>query len=71
MRLRLVYQLRAAIGDKLKLGESKSYQQDMVRAIDACGIKPIVDKIFPLEDIVAAFKYQESNKHFGKICLEM
>ncbi|HQN64683.1 MAG TPA: NAD(P)-dependent alcohol dehydrogenase [Methylophilus sp.] len=50
---------------------SRSQQQDMVRAIDANGIKPIVDKIFPLEDIVAAFQYQETNRHFGKICLEM
>ena len=50
---------------------SRSQQQDMVRAIEANGIKPIVDKIFPLEDIVAAFQYQETNRHFGKICLEM
>lgn len=50
---------------------NRTQQQDMVRAIDANGIKPIVDKVFPLEDIVEAFKYQESNKHFGKICLEM
>jgi len=28
---------------------SRSQQQDMVRAIDANGIKPIVDKIFPLK----------------------
>jgi NADPH:quinone reductase-like Zn-dependent oxidoreductase len=31
----------------------------------------MVDKVFPLENIVDAFKYQESNQHFGKICLEM
>lgn len=50
---------------------SRSQQQEMVRAIDANGIKPVVDKVFPLEDMVAAFKYQETNRHFGKICLEM
>jgi NADPH:quinone reductase-like Zn-dependent oxidoreductase len=50
---------------------NRTQQQDMVRAMDANGIKPVVDKVFPLEDIVEAFKYQESNKHFGKICLEM
>jgi NADPH:quinone reductase-like Zn-dependent oxidoreductase len=43
----------------------------MVKAIDANGIRPMVDKVFPLESIVDAFKYQESNQHFGKICLEM
>jgi NADPH:quinone reductase-like Zn-dependent oxidoreductase len=34
-------------------------------------MKPVIDKVYPLEDIVAAFRHQESNKHFGKICLEI
>lgn len=50
---------------------SRTQQQDMVRAINASGIKPIIDKTYPLEEIVNAFKYQETNQHFGKICLTM
>jgi NADPH:quinone reductase-like Zn-dependent oxidoreductase len=50
---------------------NRTQQQEMVRAIDANHMRPIVDKVFPLENIVEAFQYQESNKHFGKICLEM
>ena len=50
---------------------SRSQQIDMVKAIDANGMRPIVDKVFPLDKMVEAFKYQESNQHFGKICLEM
>ena len=50
---------------------NRAQQQDMVKAIDANGMRPMVDKVFPLESIVDAFKYQESNQHFGKICLEM
>lgn len=49
---------------------SRAQQQDMIKAIEANTMKPIIDKTFALEDIVAAFKYQESNRHFGKICLE-
>lgn len=49
---------------------NRRQQFDMVRAIDANGMKPVIDRSFPLEEIVAAFRYQESNKHFGKICLE-
>jgi NADPH:quinone reductase-like Zn-dependent oxidoreductase len=49
---------------------SRRQQADMIRAIDANGMKPVIDRAFPLEDIVAAFQYQESNRHFGKICLE-
>jgi NADPH:quinone reductase-like Zn-dependent oxidoreductase len=50
---------------------NRTQQQDMIKAIDANKMRPIVDKVFPLENIVEAFRYQESNQHFGKICLEM
>lgn len=49
---------------------SRSQQQDMVRAIDANGMRPVIDRSFALTDIVEAFKHQESGRHFGKICLE-
>lgn len=48
---------------------SRAQQQAMVRAIEANGLRPVVDKHFELEHIVEAFRYQESNRHFGKICL--
>jgi NADPH:quinone reductase-like Zn-dependent oxidoreductase len=50
---------------------NRKQQQDMIKAIDANQMKPVVDKVFPLENMVEAFQYQESNRHFGKICLEM
>ncbi|NQZ53465.1 MAG: NAD(P)-dependent alcohol dehydrogenase [Piscirickettsiaceae bacterium] len=49
---------------------SRSQQQEMIKAIDVNQMKPVVDKVFSLDDMVAAFEYQESNRHFGKICLE-
>ncbi|NNJ19109.1 NAD(P)-dependent alcohol dehydrogenase [Pseudomonas putida CSV86] len=48
---------------------SRAQQQAMIRAIDANGLRPVIDKAFELEQIVEAFRYQESNRHFGKICL--
>lgn len=50
---------------------SRSQQQDMIRAINANGMRPIIDRHFPLNEIVEAFKYQETNKHFSKICLDI
>ena len=44
-------------------------QSDMIAAIDAAGIKPVIDSTFPLDQIAAAFAHQISQKHFGKICL--
>jgi len=50
---------------------SRRHQIKMIRAIDANGMRPVIDRHFPLAEIVAAFRHQESNKHFGKICLDI
>jgi len=50
---------------------SRSQQQAMIRAINANGMRPVIDRHFPLSEIVEAFKYQETNQHFGKICLDI
>ena len=42
----------------------------MVRAIDAIGLKPVLDRSFPLDGLAGAFRHQESGAHFGKIVLE-
>lgn len=49
---------------------SRAQQQAMVRAIDATGLKPVIDSSFALEAIGDAFRHQASQAHFGKICLE-
>jgi NADPH:quinone reductase-like Zn-dependent oxidoreductase len=50
---------------------SRADQEDMIRAITANRLKPVIDRSFPLQEIVAALKYYESQKHFGKVCLEL
>jgi hypothetical protein len=50
---------------------SRRHQLDMIRAINANGIKPVLDKSFPLEGLADAFRYQETGKHFGKICVDI
>ena len=35
------------------------------------GIKPVIDSVFPLEDVVAAHEKMEANKNFGKIILSL
>jgi NADPH:quinone reductase-like Zn-dependent oxidoreductase len=49
---------------------SRQEQQDFVRAIDATGIKPVVDRRFPLDQLAEAFALQQSGAHFGKIGIE-
>ena len=50
---------------------SRKDQVDMIRAIDACKIKPVVDRSYPLHDLAEAFRYEESGLHIGKICIEI
>ena len=50
---------------------SAKYQEDMIAAIEASEIKPVLDKDFPLDQIADAFAHQESQKHFGKITLSI
>jgi len=49
---------------------SRTHQQDMVRGMEATGIRPVIDKSFPLERIGDAFCHEESGAHLGKIVLE-
>ena len=48
---------------------NRTQQQDYVRALEATGIRPVIDSSFPLEKIAEAFRHEETGKHFGKICL--
>ena len=50
---------------------NRAQQQRMIEFINKKKIFPIIDRTFKLEEIVAAFKYQETNQHFGKICLKI
>lgn len=50
---------------------SRDHQLDMVRALETCAFRPVIDRSFPLAEIGAAFAHQESQQHFGKICLSV
>lgn len=49
---------------------SAEMQDAMVRAINIAGIRPVIDRSFSLEELGAAFRYQETGQHFGKIVIE-
>lgn len=49
----------------------RHHQLEMIKAIDANQMRPVIDRTFAVEDIVEAFQYQESKQHFGKICLNI
>lgn len=49
---------------------SKSHRMEMIRALDAMDLRPVIDASYPSAQIVEAFQFQESGRHFGKICVE-
>jgi NADPH:quinone reductase-like Zn-dependent oxidoreductase len=50
---------------------SRAMFERMNRAIEAGKLKPVVDQVFPFEDAAEAYRYMESQKHFGKICISI
>lgn len=48
---------------------SRQEQEEMIAAIEANAITPVIDSTYPLDRIAEAFAHQISQKHFGKICL--
>jgi NADPH:quinone reductase-like Zn-dependent oxidoreductase len=49
---------------------NRRQQIDFVRAIEATGLRPVIDRSFGLPEIADAFRYEESGAHLGKIGLE-
>lgn len=50
---------------------SRQHQQDMVRAVAASGMKPVIDRSFALAELGDAFRHQEAKAHLGKIVIEI
>jgi NADPH:quinone reductase-like Zn-dependent oxidoreductase len=49
---------------------SRRHQLDMIRGLEATGIRPVIDKTFPLARLGDAFRHEEQAQHLGKICVE-
>jgi NADPH:quinone reductase-like Zn-dependent oxidoreductase len=58
------YVLFEITGDPQRLERAKKF---IVDGLSAGNLKPVIDKTFPLEQIVEAHRYLESNQQIGKI----
>ena len=50
---------------------SRRDQLDMIRAIEAHRITPVIDRTFPLDRLADAFRYQKEGRQFGKVCIDV
>ena len=62
--------LKRATLHGLSVGSRQDFD-DMLRAIDQNGIRPVIDRVFPFDEAAAAFRYVESARHLGKVVIEM
>ena len=50
---------------------SRGMFEQLNRAIETNGIKPVIDKVFPFEAAPEAYAYQAAGQHFGKIVVSV
>lgn len=48
---------------------SRDMTRDLLRALDLHDVRPIIDRVFPFEQLPDALRYMETGQHFGKIIL--
>ena len=62
------------VSNKMRSAEQRAagvpgFVADLLPAIAAGRIRPVVDKVYPFDQLAAAKAYMESNRHLGKIVL--
>jgi NADPH:quinone reductase-like Zn-dependent oxidoreductase len=50
---------------------NRQQQIEMIRALDANDMKPIIDRTFSLNELIDAFRYEAAGAHFGKIGIDI
>jgi NADPH:quinone reductase-like Zn-dependent oxidoreductase len=50
---------------------SREMFESMNRAVSAGRLRPVVDRVFPFEEVKGALRYMEEGAHFGKICVSL
>ena len=49
---------------------NRRQQQELIRAVETTGLRPVIDRSFALGALADAFRHEASGSHFGKICVE-
>ena len=50
---------------------SRAMFEAMNRAVSEHRLRPVIDKVFPFEEAVAAYRHLESGAHFGKVVIRV
>ncbi|NBC67083.1 MAG: zinc-binding dehydrogenase [Bacteroidetes bacterium] len=50
---------------------SRRNARDMTKLIEVNDIKPVINKVFKMDDIIEAFRYVENGSHIGKVVIKL
>jgi putative PIG3 family NAD(P)H quinone oxidoreductase len=54
-----------------KILATRAFEEQVIPLLARGAVRPVVDRIFPLDQVAAAHSYLESNASFGKVVLEI
>ena len=54
-----------------KIAATRAFEHDVGPLLASGQIRPIIDRVFPFDEVVAAHRHMESNLNFGKLVLLM
>lgn len=61
---------KAAKIQGIETGSTEMYQRMLV-AMNLHKVRPIINKIFPFDQVTEALSYLKNGSHFGKVCIEV
>ncbi len=70
-RLRIMGSVLRARPLEEKIAVTQAFIRHVNPLLETGAVRPIVDRVFPLEEVAAAQSYMESNQSFGKVVLQM
>lgn len=50
---------------------SRAMLSSLIDAVVACGLEPVIDRVFPFDEAAAAYRYFDSRAHFGKVVVSI
>ena len=68
-RLRLIGSMLRVQSREAKAALTESFTQQVRPLLESGKVRPIIDRVYPMEAVEDAHQYMKENRHFGKIVL--
>ena len=69
-RLKIIGTVLRGRSNKEKAAVTRTFRDEVVPLLESRTVRPVIDRIFPFDEVRSAHEYLESNDSFGKVVLE-